>query len=153
METAGNKEFDAETEKKGLGTPATRAAVIEKLVSSGYALRKGKQILPTVDGKALTAVIPTYLKSAAMTAEWENRLLLIERGQLDGKEFLEGVTELVKTVMEKYRRKNCSDSIRGNRLASARFAAARYMRENRIFTVPAGSVPLPCGKKTIIFPV
>ncbi len=106
METAGNKEFDAETEKKGLGTPATRAAVIEKLVSSGYALRKGKQILPTVDGKALTAVIPTYLKSAAMTAEWENRLLLIERGQLDGKEFLEGVTELVKTVMEdvkKYR--------------------------------------------------
>lgn len=100
METAGNKEFDAETEKKGLGTPATRAAVIEKLVSSGYALRKGKQILPTVDGKALTAVIPTYLKSAAMTAEWENRLLLIERGQLDGKEFLEGVTELVKTVME-----------------------------------------------------
>ena len=100
METAGNKEFDAETENKGLGTPATRAAVIEKLVSSGYALRKGKQILPTVDGKALTAVIPTYLKSAAMTAEWENRLLLIERGQLDGKEFLEGVTELVKTVME-----------------------------------------------------
>lgn len=67
METAGNKEFDAETEKKGLGTPATRAAVIEKLVSSGYALRKGKQILPTVDGKALTAVIPTYLKPAAMT--------------------------------------------------------------------------------------
>ena len=53
-----------------------------------------------MDGKALTAVIPTYLKSAAMTAEWENRLLLIERGQLDGKEFLEGVTELVKTVME-----------------------------------------------------
>ena len=150
METAGNKEFDAETEKKGLGTPATRAAVIEKLVSSGYALRKGKQILPTVDGKALTAVIPTYLKSAAMTAEWENRLLLIERGQLDGKEFLE---KLSWRDVKKYRRKNCSDSIRGNRLASARFAAARYMRENRIFTVPAGSVPLPCGKKTIIFPV
>ena len=94
METAGNKEFDAETEKKGLGTPATRAAVIEKLVSSGYALRKGKQILPTVDGKALTAVIPTYLKSAAMTAEWENRLLLIERGRLMAKSFWKGLQNL-----------------------------------------------------------
>lgn len=79
METAGNKEFDGETEKKGLGTPATRAGIIEKLVSSGYAIRKGKQLLPTKDGVALTAVLPDYLKSAAMTAEWENRLLLIDR--------------------------------------------------------------------------
>ena len=49
METAGNKEFDSETEKKGLGTPATRASIIEKLVSSGYAQRKGKQILPSTE--------------------------------------------------------------------------------------------------------
>lgn len=53
METAGNKEFDSETEKKGLGTPATRASIIEKLVSSGYAQRKGKQILPSTEGKEL----------------------------------------------------------------------------------------------------
>src|SRR5699024_11577524 len=72
METAGNKEFDADTEKKGLGTPATRASIIEKLVHSGYAVRKGKQIVATKDGMEMIAVIPEYLKSAALTAEWEN---------------------------------------------------------------------------------
>lgn len=95
METAGNKEFGEDTEKKGLGTPATRAGIIEKLVSSGYAVRKGKQILPTADGMDLIAVLPEYLKSAAMTAEWENRLLLIEKGQLESREFLRGIQELI----------------------------------------------------------
>ena len=73
METAGNQEFDEETEKKGLGTPATRASIIEKLVSSGYAVRKGKQLFATQDGADLISVLPEYLRSAAMTAEWENR--------------------------------------------------------------------------------
>lgn len=95
METAGNKEFEEDTEKKGLGTPATRAGIIEKLVSSGYAIRKGKQILPTADGIALISLLPDYLKSAAMTAEWENRLLLMEKGELESGEFLQGITELI----------------------------------------------------------
>lgn len=104
----------------------------------------------------MTAVIPTYLKSAAMTAEWENRLLLIERGQLDGKEFLEGVTELVKTVMEGCKEIPEEELQRFHpreQIGICPLCGSRYMRENRIFTVPAGSVPLPCGKKTIIFPV
>ncbi len=63
METPGNKDFDSETEKKGLGTPATRAGIIEKLVSSGYAVRKGKQILPSTEGRELVNVMPAYLKS------------------------------------------------------------------------------------------
>ena len=63
METAGNKDFDSETEKKGLGTPATRAGIIEKLVSSGYAVRKGKQILPSTEGRELVNVMPAYLKA------------------------------------------------------------------------------------------
>lgn len=75
METAGNKEFEKDTEKKGLGTPATRAAILEKLVSSGYVERKGKQMIPTEDGVAAIRNIPDYLKSASMTAEWENDLL------------------------------------------------------------------------------
>ncbi|ANU49524.1 DNA topoisomerase III [Enterocloster clostridioformis] len=95
METAGNKEFEEDTEKKGLGTPATRAGIIEKLVSSGYAIRKGKQILPTADGIDLISLLPEYLKSAAMTAEWENRLLLMEKGELESGEFLQGITELI----------------------------------------------------------
>ena len=85
MERAGNQDFDEDTEKKGLGTPATRASILEKLVSSGYAKRNGKQILPTADGKELIAVLPDYLKSASMTAEWENKLLLMEKGQMDSR--------------------------------------------------------------------
>ena len=95
MESAGNKEFEEGTEKKGLGTPATRASIIEKLVSSGYAVRKGKQILPTTDGADLISILPEYLKSAAMTAEWENRLLLMEKGQLESEAFLQDITELI----------------------------------------------------------
>ena len=100
METAGNKEFDSETEKKGLGTPATRASIIEKLVSSGYAQRKGKQILPSTEGKELVKVMPEYLKSAVMTAEWENQLLMMEKGQITGTQFMGEITSLVRKILE-----------------------------------------------------
>ena len=100
METAGNKEFDSETEKKGLGTPATRASIIEKLVSSGYAQRKGKQILPSTEGKELVKVMPEYLKSAVMTAEWENQLLLMEKGQITDIQFMGEITSLVRKILE-----------------------------------------------------
>lgn len=100
METAGNKEFDSETEKKGLGTPATRASIIEKLVSSGYAQRKGKQILPSTEGKELVKVMPEYLKSAVMTAEWENQLLIMEKGQITDTQFMGEITSLVRKILE-----------------------------------------------------
>lgn len=100
METAGNKEFDSETEKKGLGTPATRASIIEKLVASGYAQRKGKQILPSVEGRELVKVMPEYLKSAAMTAEWENQLLLMEKGQITDAQFMGEIISLVGKILE-----------------------------------------------------
>lgn len=100
METAGNKEFDSETEKKGLGTPATRASIIEKLVSSGYAQRKGKQILPSTEGKKLVKVMPEYLKSAVMTAEWENQLLLMEKGEITDTQFMGEITSLVRKILE-----------------------------------------------------
>ena len=100
METAGNKEFDSETEKKGLGTPATRASIIEKLVSSGYAQRKGKQILPSTEGKELVKVMPAYLKSAVMTAEWENQLLMMEKGQITDTQFMGEITSLVRKILE-----------------------------------------------------
>lgn len=100
METAGNKEFDSETEKKGLGTPATRASIIEKLVSFGYAQRKGKQILPSTEGKELVKVMPEYLKSAVMTAEWENQLLMMEKGQITDTQFMGEITSLVRKILE-----------------------------------------------------
>ena len=100
METAGNKEFDSETEKKGLGTPVTRASIIEKLVSSGYAQRKDKQILPSTEGKELVKVMPEYLKSAVMTAEWENQLLMMEKGQITDTQFMGEITSLVRKILE-----------------------------------------------------
>ena len=99
MERAGNQDFEKGTEKKGIGTPATRASILEKLVSSGYAKRSGKQILPTADGKELIAVLPDYLKSAAMTAEWENKLLLMEKGRIDSSGFLQEITDLIDTMI------------------------------------------------------
>ncbi|MFQ7527457.1 MAG: DNA topoisomerase [Mediterraneibacter gnavus] len=62
METAGNKEFEEDTEKKGLGTPATRAGIIEKLIASQYAVRKGKQILPTEDGISIDRYLTGFLE-------------------------------------------------------------------------------------------
>lgn len=99
METAGNKEFDSDTEKKGLGTPATRASIIEKLVHSQYAARKGKQIIPTEDGKALIEILPDFLKSASMTAEWENQLLEMEHGKIASEQFMEGIRNMITMML------------------------------------------------------
>lgn len=99
METAGNKEFEKDTEKKGLGTPATRAAILEKLVSSGYVKRKGKQMIPTEDGVAAIRNIPDYLKSASMTAEWENDLLRMERGEIKPYDFMQGIHGLLDKML------------------------------------------------------
>ena len=102
METAGNEAFDDDTEKKGLGTPATRAGVIEKLVKSGYAERKGKSIVPTKDGLNLVCVLPEQITSPAMTAEWENTLMQIERGQADGDKFLAGIVDMTALLVKAY---------------------------------------------------
>lgn len=99
METVGNKEFEKDTEKKGLGTPATRAAILEKLVSSGYVQRKGKQMIPTEDGVAAIRNIPDYLKSASMTAEWENDLLRMERGEIKPHDFMQGIHGLLDRML------------------------------------------------------
>ena len=102
METAGNEEFDEETEKKGLGTPATRASMIEKLVSNHYLQRKGKQLIPTDDGIALADVLPEEVKSPKLTADWENALTRIERGDISAEEFLDGITKMVEELVNKY---------------------------------------------------
>lgn len=101
METAGNKEFEEDTEKKGLGTPATRAGIIEKLIHSQYAIRKGKQILPTDDGKVLIEILPDFLKSASMTAEWENQLLLMEHGEIALEQFMSGITKMLTMMLNR----------------------------------------------------
>ena len=102
METAGNDAFDEDTEKKGLGTPATRAGIIEKLVKSGFIERKGKSLVPTKDGNNLVCVLPEQITSPSMTAEWENTLMQIERGKADADKFLAGIVDMTASLVKAY---------------------------------------------------
>lgn len=102
METAGNEAFDDNTEKKGLGTPATRAGIIEKLVKSGFIVRKGKSLTPTKDGNNLVCILPEQITSPSMTAEWENSLMQIERGTADADKFLAGIVEMTSELVKTY---------------------------------------------------
>lgn len=102
METAGNAEFDDDTEKKGLGTPATRAGIIEKLVKGGFVERKGKSLVPTKDGNNLVCVLPEQITSPSMTAEWENTLMQIERGNADADKFLSGIVGMTSELVKAY---------------------------------------------------
>lgn len=102
METAGNAEFDDDTEKKGLGTPATRAGIIEKLVKGGFVERKGKSLVPTKDGNNLVCVLPEQVTSPSMTAEWENTLMQIERGNADADKFLSGIVGMTSELVKAY---------------------------------------------------
>ena len=100
METAGASEMSDDVERKGLGTPATRAAIIDKLVASNYITRNKRQLIATDAGKQLVSVLPEYLKSAQMTADWENRLLQIERGQYNSQAFMDGITQLINRMLQ-----------------------------------------------------
>ena len=102
METAGNDAFDDDTEKKGLGTPATRAGIIEKLVKGGFVERKGKSLVPTKDGNNLVCVLPEQITSPSMTAEWENTLMQIERGNADADKFLSGIVGMTSDLVKAY---------------------------------------------------
>ena len=98
MENTGAEETNEDAERRGLGTPATRAAVLEKLVSCGFVQRKGKQLLPTNDGINLVAVLPDVLTSPKLTAEWENALTLIARGQASPDDFMRGIEEMAREL-------------------------------------------------------
>ena len=100
MERAGNEDTDPDAERRGLGTPATRAAVIEKLVKSGFAERKGKQLIPTQNGAALVSVLPDMLTSPQLTAEWENNLTQIAKGAADPGEFLSGIEAMARELVQ-----------------------------------------------------
>lgn len=102
MENASKKETNDGVERKGLGTPATRAGIIEKLVQIGFAERKGKQILPTKHGNLLISVLPETLTSASITAEWENTLLEISQGKSSSKDFMDGIKKEIRELVKRY---------------------------------------------------
>ena len=106
METAGAKDMPDDAERKGIGTSATRAAVLEKLVSSGFVeCRKSKKVstlIPSALGTALITVLPEALQSPLLTAEWEHRLKEIERGALSAEDFMGDITAMLRELIQTY---------------------------------------------------
>ncbi len=102
MENAGKEDMPDDAERKGLGTPATRAAIIEKLVAAGFVERKGKNLIPTKAGINLVTVLPEALTSPMLTAEWEQKLTGIAKGNTDADEFLDGIRAMVQELVGTY---------------------------------------------------
>ncbi len=102
MERAGNEETDPDAERRGLGTPATRAAIIEKLVKGGFVERKGKQLIPTKSGIELICVLPEVLTSPQLTADWENNLTQITKGNADPDSFMTGIETMTRELVSTY---------------------------------------------------
>lgn len=102
MENAGKEDMPDETERKGLGTPATRAAIIEKLVSGGFVERKGKSLIPTKAGVNLVTVLPELLTSPKLTADWEQRLNEVAKGQASPEDFMDGIEAMAAELVRKY---------------------------------------------------
>ena len=102
MENAGAEEFAeiSDAERKGLGTPATRAGIIEKIVKTGFVERKSRQLLPTEKGIDLVGVLPEVIKSPVLTAEWEAKLQQVEHGELSVSSFMDGITELTYNLIK-----------------------------------------------------
>jgi len=106
METAGAGEMPEDAERKGLGTPATRAGILEKLIKVGFLerkkVKKATHLMPTHAGVALITVLPEQIQSPSMTAEWEHQLKEIERGGAEPEAFLDGITAMLKDLIEHY---------------------------------------------------
>ena len=102
MERAGAEDMGDDVERKGLGTPATRADIIEKLVRDGFVKREKKQIIPTEDGMKLITVLPDVVKSPKLTADWENALTLVAKGELPMEDFMADIENMVSELIHTY---------------------------------------------------
>ena len=106
MERAGADDLPEDAERQGLGTPATRASILEKLVQMGFAERKGRQLIPTKDGQNLVSVLPDELTSPALTAEWESRLTQIAKGDADPDDFMRQIEAPARSLVSTYNHVN-----------------------------------------------
>ena len=100
MERAGNEDMNDDVERKGLGTPATRADIIEKLVKDGYIRREKKHLFPTEQGEKLIHILPDIVKSPKLTADWENKLTLVAKGELSDIVFMGGIDAMIRSLIE-----------------------------------------------------
>ena len=125
MERAGAEDMPEDAERNGLGTPATRAAILEKLVQMGFVQRKGKQLVPTKDGINLAVVLPESLTSPVLTAEWENRLTEIAKGNADADEFMAEIEAQVRQLVKTY---SCISADKQNLFQSERIIIGKCPR-------------------------
>ena len=102
MENAGKEDIPEDAERRGLGTPATRAAILEKLVAAGFVERKGKSLIPTKARINLVTVLPDTLTSPMLTAEWEQKLTAIARGERDPAAFMAGISDMARELVKTY---------------------------------------------------
>ena len=146
MERAGAEDMPEDAERKGLGTPATRAAILEKLVQMGFVQRKGKQLVPTKDGINLAVVLPESLTSPVLTAEWENRLTEIAKGNADPDEFMAEIEAQVRQLVKTY---SCISADKQNLFQSERVIIGKCPRcgEN----VYEGKKNFYCGNRSCQF--
>ena len=132
MQAAGADSMPAGVERQGIGTPATRAATIEKLVQKGFLERKGtkktKVLLPTAKGKALITVMPEEIQSADMTADWETKLLCVERGEMESETFMTEIKDMISSLV------NTTEAMKG----------ANVLMKNKVIGVCPN-----CGKSVV----
>lgn len=102
MERAGSEDMGDDVERKGLGTPATRADIIEKLVKDGFVKREKKQMIPTENGIKLITVLPDVVKSPKLTADWENALTLVAKGEMEREDFMADIETMVSDLIHTY---------------------------------------------------
>ena len=146
MERAGAEDMPENAERKGLGTPATRAAILEKLVQMGFVQRKGKQLVPTKDGINLAVVLPESLTSPALTAEWENRLTEIAKGSADPDEFMAEIEAQVRQLVKTY---SCISADKQNLFQSERVIIGKCPRCSE--NVYEGKKNFYCGNRSCQF--
>lgn len=146
MERAGAEDIPEDAERKGLGTPATRAAILEKLVQMGFVQRKGKQLVPTKDGINLAVVLPESLTSPVLTAEWENRLTEIAKGNADADEFMAEIEAQVRQLVKTY---SCISADKQNLFQSERVIIGKCPRCSE--NVYEGKKNFYCGNRSCQF--
>lgn len=139
METAGAEDMPDDAERKGLGTPATRAATLEKLVSAGFVQRKKKQLIPTEKGRNLIAVLPDNIKSPILTAEWESMLKQVEHGELSATTFMDQIADMSRTLVKEH-------TAPEERFADL-FPSSRETAQEAVGVCPRCGAPVYEGKK------
>jgi hypothetical protein len=137
-----------------LALPLTRAGIIEKLVKGGFVERKGKSLVSTKDGNNLVCILPEQIASPSMTAQWENTLMQIERGQAEADVFLADIAKMTVEMVNAYPFLSEAGptglTLAGSASANARAAVRRSMWARATFIVPTATVPSVCGR-TISF--